>query len=37
MEDNLIIEKIVSVYEGKFKPGFGKRYEKRKYDGFCFV
>ena len=36
MEQNLVIEKVISVYEGEFKPGFVKRRDKRNCDGFVF-
>jgi len=35
MESNLIIDDVISVYEGEFKPGFVKRSELRQCDGFC--
>ena len=35
MESNLIIDDVISVYEGEFKPGYVKRTELRQCDGFC--
>ena len=35
MIDNLIIDDVISVYEGEFKPGYIKRTEPRQCDGFC--
>ena len=37
MEENLIIEKVIAVYEGEFKPGkVTRRNIKRKSDGFIY-
>lgn len=36
MEDNLVIDDVINVYEGEFKPGYIKRNELRQCDGFCF-
>ena len=36
MIGNLIIDDVISVYEGEFKPGYIKRTEPRACDGFCF-
>ena len=35
MEGNLIIDDVISVYEGEFKRGYVKRTEPRQCDGFC--
>lgn len=35
MESNLIIDDVISVYEGEFKRGYVKRTEPRQCDGFC--
>ena len=35
MEDNLIIDDVINVFEGEFKPGYIKRTEPRRLDGFC--
>ena len=35
MEGNLIIDDVISIYEGEFKPGYIKRTEERQCDGFC--
>lgn len=35
MEGNLIIDDVISVYEGEFKRGYVKRTEARMCDGFC--
>lgn len=35
IEGNLIVDNVISVYEGEFKPGYVKRNEARQYDGFC--
>ena len=35
MKDNLVIDDVISVYEGEFKPGFINRIEPRQCDGFC--
>lgn len=36
MENNLVIEKIFTGFEGEFTPAFIKRTEKRQRDGFCY-
>ena len=35
MEDNLVIDDVINVVEGEFKPGYIKRTEPRRLDGFC--
>lgn len=35
MEENLIIDDVISIYEGEFKPGYIKRTEPRQCDGLC--
>jgi len=35
MEENLIIDDVISVYEGEFRRGYVKRSEARQCDGFC--
>ena len=36
MEQNLVVEKFIAVYEGEFKPGFVKRRDARNCDGFVY-
>lgn len=35
MEENLVINNVISAYEGEFKVGIIKRIEPRTCDGFC--